>query len=109
MDTLQCFRNGDPIQCEEICNDSALLLFFVYLFGIITIGLIFIILIRPVVNAFYKITCCVRKNDIIENIVSSETETQETQCDLDIGMQRVVIHPDHTLQLSGSHVTVIRN
>ena len=97
MDTLQCFRNGERIQCEEICDDSVFRFLF-YFFGILTTGFIFIMLMRPIVTYFYKFSCCVRRNDIVENMVSSET--QGTQCDLDIGMQRVVIHPDDTLQLS---------
>ena len=93
MDTLQCFRNSERIPCEEICNDSALPFFF-YLFGILTLVFIFLVFMRPVVNLTYSY--CVNRN----NVVETSSETQGTQCDLDIGMQRVVIHPDDTLQLS---------
>lgn len=92
MDTVQCFRNSESIPCEDVCNDSALRLYF-YLFGIPTTGFIFLILMRPIEEK-----CVQLRNNVIEN--SSETETQETQCDLEIGMQRVVINPDETLQLT---------
>ena len=96
MDTLQCFRNGESIPCEEICNDSALRFFF-YLVGILTLVFIFLVLMRPIVDYFVK-KCVHQRRNVIEN--SSETETQGTQCDLEIGMQRVVINPDDTLQLT---------
>lgn len=95
MDTLQCFRNGERIPCEEICDDGVFRFLF-YFFAILTIGLIFIVLMRPVVDYFVQKSCCVNRNNVIE----TSSETQGTQCDLDIGMQRVVIHPDDTLQLS---------
>ena len=52
---------------------------------------------RPIVDYFVK-KCVHQRRNVIEN--SSETETQGTQCDLEIGMQRVVINPDDTLQLT---------
>lgn len=100
MDTFQCFQNGERIPCEEICNDSALRFFF-YLFGILTLVFIFLVLMRPIVDYFVKKCVHQRRNNVVENSsVTGTQETQGTQCDLEIGMQRVVINPDDTLQLT---------
>lgn len=93
---MQCFRNGEHIPCDDVCNNTQLRFFF-YLFGILTMGMIFLILMRPVVDYLTK-KCVQPRNNVIEN--SSETETQGIQCDLEIGMQCVVINPDETLQLT---------
>lgn len=98
MDDFKCFLHEERIPCEEVCNDDLKLYF--YQFGLFIVILFFIILIRPIVNYVIKHHCCRREqnNDIVENI--NNTTTQETQCDIEIGLQRIVINPDRTLNLS---------
>ena len=98
MDDFKCFSHGELIPCEEVCDDDLKIYF--YQFGLFIIILFFIILIRPIVNYSIKHHCCRREqnNNIVENI--NNTTTQETQCDIDIGMQRIIINPDDTLNLS---------
>ena len=98
MDDFKCFLHGEPIPCEEVCDDDLKIYF--YQFGLFIIILFFIMLIRPIVNYSIKHLCCRREqnNNIVENI--NNTTTQETQCDIEIGMQRIIINPDDTLNLS---------
>ena len=98
MDDFKCLSHGEQIPCEEICADDLKLYF--YQFGLFIIILFFIMLIRPIVNYTIKHHCCriEQNNNIVENI--NNTTTQETQCDIEIGMQRIIINPDDTLNLS---------
>lgn len=102
MDTLQCFLNDEPIPCNEICGDEVR--FYLFGYGLLTIVFIFIILMRPVISLVIakvkSFLCHVQRNghSTVEN---TETSTQGIQCDIEIGMQHVVvINPDDTLQLS---------
>ena len=96
MDNFKCFRNDEPIPCEELCDNNLKIYF--YQFGLFIIILFFIVLIRPVVNYFIKHHCCIRQQN--NSTVESITNTQQTQCDIDVGIQRIVINPDQSLNLS---------
>lgn len=100
MGTLHCFQNDEPIPCEEICGDELRLYF--YAFGLLTMALIFIVLMSPVTSlVIAKTKSFLRRvrngHSTVEN---TETSTQGIQCDIEMGMQRVVINPDDTLHLS---------
>lgn len=96
MDNFKCFQNNEPIPCEELCDNDLKIYF--YQFGLFIIILFFILLIRPVVNYFIKHLCCIRQQN--SSTVESITNTQQTQCDIDVGIQRIVINPDQSLNLS---------
>lgn len=91
MDNFKCYQNNEPIECEDLCDCNQKIYF--YQFGFFVIILFFISLIRPFVNFIITNYCC---NDNVEKI----TNTQETQCDIDIGIQRIIINPDHSLNLT---------
>ena len=96
MDNFKCFQNSEPIPCEDLCDNNLKIYF--YQFGLFIIILFFIVLIRPFVNFVITNYWCIRQqnNSTVENI----TNTQETQCDIDIGVQRIIINPDQSLNLS---------
>lgn len=98
MDNFKCFQNNEPIPCEELCDNDLKIYF--YQFGLFIIILFFILLIRPVVNYFIKHLCCISIRQQNSSTVESITNTQQTQCDIDIGIQRIVINPDQSLNLS---------
>lgn len=96
MDNFKCFQNNEPIPCEDLC-DGDLKIYF-YQFGLFIIILFFIVLIRPFVNFVIANHCCIRQQN--NTTIESITNTQETQCDIDVGIQRIVINPDQSLNLS---------
>lgn len=101
---LKCYQNDEPIPCEEICGDE--LRFYFYAFGLLTMALIFMILMRPVMSLIIAKTKSFlrrvrNRHSTVENTETlGGTSTQGIQCDIEIGVQRVVINPDDTLHLS---------
>lgn len=94
----ECYHEARSLACEEICQkmyggDARV---YMYQLGLLIIMLLFFVLARPVVLFCTNKYCCT------ENIVADTNDTvnQEVQCDIDIGMHRLVIHPDNTMNLS---------
>lgn len=97
----ECYYEARPINCEEICQQiyDGDAREYMYQFGLLIIMLFFFILARPVVLFCTNRYCCTRDAEN-RNTVTNDTASQEVQCDIDIGMHRLVIHPDNTMNLS---------
>lgn len=94
MDNFKCFQNDEPLPCEDICDDNIKIYY--YQFGLIIIVIFFFVLIRPFVD--YVLRKCFKRNN--NNTIEIISNNQETQCDIDFGMQRIVINPDRSFNLS---------
>lgn len=105
--TYRCYRVDEDlsrhlIHCDDLCHDAE---FSMYMrdIGLLLIFLSFCVMSRPIV--IWCIQSCKRHrrtgNSMVEEVHNPNelTSNQEVQCDLEMPVCRVVIHPDESLTL----------
>lgn len=98
MDNFKCFEHNEVINCKELCSDIKIYYHILYQFGLVLIFLsVLIIFLRYCIN---KYLYCTINNNTYPRVINNESNEQEVQCNIDIGVQCVVINPDQSLNIS---------
>lgn len=97
MVEFKCFVRSDsdllePYPCDELMDDNISRYYLQFCMFMIVI--VFLCLIRPIIVRCVNKCCC---NEV--QVTTSRKSNKEIQCNIDVGVHRVSINPDNSLNL----------
>lgn len=100
MDEFKCFVVSDsdllePYPCDELMDDNISKYYLQFCMFMIVI--VFLCLIRPIIIRCANKCRCLNNNEV--QVTTSRKSNKEIQCNIDVGVHRVSINPDNSLNL----------